>query len=178
MSRIGKLPIPIAEGVTVTLEGHHVTVTGPKGTLDRDVHPEMTVTLNEKQMLVQRPTESKWHKSLHGLTRTLLFNMVQGVHTGYTRAMEIIGVGYRIEDKGDRVVFYLGYSHPIVFIPPEGITIAVQDQTKFQVAGIDKELVGLVAAKIRSFRPPEPYKGKGIKYTDEIIRRKAGKAAV
>lgn len=177
MSRVGKNPIDIPDGVEVNVSKGVVNVKGPKGDLSREVHPQINAKVKDGQLLVARPNESKFHKSLHGLYRSLLLNMVLGVTEGFERKLEIIGVGYRAELKNNRLTLQLGYSHPIVFVPPEGIEIVVENQTSITVRGIDKELVGQVAAKLRSFRPPEPYKGKGIKYEDEYVRRKAGKTA-
>lgn len=177
MSRVGKRPIPLPEGVEVAVEKAKVVVKGPKGTLEREIHPAIKVTKEDGQLNVQRPNDTKLYKSLHGLYRTLVNNMVEGVTKGFEKKLEIVGVGYKAELKNGRLVLQLGYSHPIVFVPPEGITLTVPGPTNITISGIDKELVGRVAAKIRSFRPPEPYKGKGIKYENEYIRRKAGKTA-
>lgn len=177
MSRVGKRPIDLPEGVEVNIKNSTVEVKGPKGSLKTEVNPAIKVASKDNQISVSRPNNSKLYKSLHGLYRTLLNNMVEGVTNGFERKLEIVGIGYRAEFKNDRLVLQLGYSHPIVFVPPEGITITVENPTNIGISGIDKELVGKVAAKIRSFRPPEPYKGKGIKYIDEHIRRKAGKTA-
>lgn len=176
MSRIGRAPIPIPEGVTVDIHKNTVQIKGPKGELKQRVNPDIRVELQENEILVKRPTDNRMHRSLHGLYRSLLNNMVLGVSQGFEKRLEIIGVGYRVEKKGKSVTFLLGYSHPIVFIPPEGIEVSVESNTQIVVRGISKELVGLVAAKIRSFRPPEPYKGKGIRYAGEQVRRKAGKS--
>ena len=177
MSRIGKAPIPIPDGVTVEIKKNVVKVKGPKGELEQKVHPDITVKVADNQVLVKRPTDNRHHRAMHGLYRSLIANMVTGVSQGFSRRLEIIGVGYRAEKKGKAVVFSLGYSHPIVFVPPEGIDISVDTPTNLTINGIDKQLVGQVAAKIRSFRPPEPYKGKGIRYAGEYVRRKAGKSA-
>jgi large subunit ribosomal protein L6 len=176
MSRIGRLPIPVPSGVDVTIEGRSVTVKGPKGSLTRSLHPDMTVTREEGTILVARPTEQKNHKQLHGLTRTLVNNMVVGVTDGYRKGLEITGVGYRAALSGKKLQLNLGYSHQIEIDPPEGITFEVENPTRLSVVGIDKELVGQVAAQVRSTRKPEPYKGKGVRYAGEYIRRKAGKA--
>jgi large subunit ribosomal protein L6 len=176
MSRIGRLPIPVPSGVDVTIEGRSVTVKGPKGSLTRSLHPDMTVTRDEGTILVARPTEQKNHKQLHGLTRTLVNNMVVGVTDGYRKGLEITGVGYRAALSGKKLQLNLGYSHQIEIDPPEGITFEVENPTRLSVVGIDKELVGQVAAQVRSTRKPEPYKGKGVRYAGEYIRRKAGKA--
>lgn len=177
MSRVGKEPIEVPQGVEIHLEGNTMQVTGPKGTLNQKMHPSMLIQYEEGKLLVSRPSDSPVHRSLHGLTRTLVANMVEGVTKGFEKRLEIVGVGYRAEQQGPAIVFQLGYSHPIVFRPPEGITIQIEKGTRLAVSGIHKQLVGQVAAKIRSFRPPEPYKEKGIRYEGEHIRRKAGKAA-
>ncbi|MHB2151015.1 50S ribosomal protein L6 [Calditrichota bacterium LG25] len=178
MSRIGKLPVPIPEKVTVDLqENNFIVVKGPKGQLQRQLHPKINVEIKDNQVVVTRNDDSKFSRSLHGLTRQLVANMVEGVAKGFTKKLQIIGVGYRAELKGKKLVLTLGYSHPIIFSAPDSITISTPSQTEILVSGIDKELVGLVAAKIRSFRKPEPYKGKGIRYENEYVRRKAGKAA-
>lgn len=177
MSRIGKKPIPIPKGVKVEKTDGIIKISGPKGELTAQVHPRIEVEISSDQILVKRRTDSKNDKALHGLWRALINNMVIGVLQGYTRKLEIVGIGYRAELKGKALVLYLGYSHPIIFIPPDGIKIEVPQPTTIVVSGIDKQLVGQVAAKIRSFRPPEPYKGKGIRYEGEFIRMKAGKAA-
>ena len=178
MSRIGKLPIPVPSGVEVDLDNRAVTVKGPKGTLSHTVAAPITVDRNDDgHIAVARPDDERLSRSLHGLTRTLIANMVTGVTQGYEKKLEIVGVGYRVLSKGPtQLEFQLGYSHPIVFDAPEGITFAVEGPTKFGVAGIDKQLVGEVAANIRKLRKPEPYKGKGIRYAGEVVRRKVGKA--
>jgi len=176
MSRIGRLPITVPSGVDVTIDGRNVTVTGPKGSLSRALHPDMTVSREEGTIVVTRPTEQKTHKQLHGLTRTLVNNMVVGVTDGYRKGLEITGVGYRAALNGRKLTLNLGYSHPIEIDPPEGITFEVENPTRLAVVGIDKELVGQIAAKVRQTRKPEPYKGKGVRYSGEYIRRKAGKA--
>ena len=177
MSRIGRLPITIPAGVDVTIDGQNVTVKGPKGTLSRQLHPDMTVSKEDGTIVVTRPTEQKTHKQLHGLTRTLVNNMVVGVTTGYRKPLEITGVGYRAALVGRKLQLNLGYSHSIVFNAPDGITFAVENPTRLGVQGIDKQLVGEVAANIRKLRKPEPYKGKGIRYAGEQVQRKAGKSA-
>lgn len=175
MSRIGKLPIEVPAGVTVTIgEGNVVTVKGPKGTLTRTLAGAMNVALEDNQVVVTRPNDLKKNRSLHGLTRTLIANMVEGVTNGFTKVLEINGVGYRAQKQGKKLVLSLGYSHPVEMEDPEGITTTVE-ANKIIVAGISKEQVGQFAAEIRFKRPPEPYKGKGIKYVDETIRRKEGK---
>ena len=176
MSRIGRLPIPVPSGVDVTIDGRQVTVKGPKGTLSRALHPDMTISREDGTLVVTRPTEQKTHKQLHGLTRTLVNNMVVGVTDGYRKGLEITGVGYRAALNGRKLTLNLGYSHPIEIEPPEGITFEVENPTRLAVVGIDKELVGQIAAKVRATRKPEPYKGKGVRYAGEYIRRKAGKA--
>jgi len=175
MSRIGRKPVVVPKGVTVNVDGHDVTVKGPKGELHRTVPAEMTVTLEDGQVNVQRPTDSSRHRALHGLTRSLVANMVDGVSTGFEKKLEIQGVGYKAESlpKGIRLV--VGYSHPVEYTAPAGITIVVETPTLVKVEGIDKEKVGQVAAELRHVRPPEPYKGKGIRYVGEHVRRKAGK---
>lgn len=177
MSRIGRSPIPVPSGVKVQFgEGNAVTVSGPKGTLTQSFHPDLKIALDDGKLVVERPDESKQHKALHGLTRTLVANMVTGVTQGFTKNLEINGVGYRVAKVGNNLVFQVGYSHPVEFDPPPGIQFAVEGTTKLSVTGIDKYTVGQVAAQIRNIRKPEPYKGKGIKYAAEVIRRKAGKA--
>ena len=177
MSRTGKKPIPIPSGVKVGIDENQVTITGPKGELIRKIHPTMILELDQDKLMVKRPSDSKFHKSLHGVTRTIIANMVSGVTSEYQKGLEIHGVGYKAELFGKKLNLTLGYSHPILFSPPEGLKIQVEGPTKIKVSGVDKELVGLVAAKIRSFRPPEPYKQKGIRYEGEIVRKKAGKTA-
>jgi len=176
MSRIGRLPIAVPSTVDVTIDGRELTVKGPKGTLSRTLHPDMTVSREEDNLVVTRPTEQKTHKQLHGLTRTLVNNMVVGVTDGYRKGLEITGVGYRAALNGNKLTLNLGYSHPIEIDPPEGISFEVENPTRLAVVGIDKELVGQIAAKVRATRKPEPYKGKGVRYAGEYIRRKAGKA--
>jgi large subunit ribosomal protein L6 len=176
MSRIGRMPITVPSGVDVTIDGRNLTVKGPKGTLSRALHPDMTVSREDGTLVVTRPTEQKTHKQLHGLTRTLVNNMVVGVTDGYRKGLEITGVGYRAALNGKKLTLNLGYSHPIEIDPPEGITFEVENPTRLAVVGIDKELVGQIAAKVRQTRKPEPYKGKGVRYSGEYIRRKAGKA--
>jgi len=176
MSRIGRLPIPVPDGVDVTIDGRLVTVTGPKGTLSRELHPEMLISREDGTVIVARPTEQKTHKQLHGLTRTLVNNMVVGVTTGYRKGLEIQGVGYRAALNGRKLTMNLGYSHQVEIDPPAGISFELENPTRLAVVGIDKELVGQVAAKVRASRKPEPYKGKGVRYAGEQVRRKAGKA--
>jgi large subunit ribosomal protein L6 len=176
MSRIGRLPIAVPSGVDVAIDGRRLTVKGPRGELSRELHPDMTVAREDGNIVVSRPTEQKEHKQLHGLTRTLVNNMVVGVTTGYRKPLEITGVGYRASLVGKKLQLNLGYSHPIEIDPPAGISFEVENPTHLAVVGIDKELVGQIAARVRSTRKPEPYKGKGVKYAGERIRRKAGKA--
>ena len=176
MSRIGKRPIAIPAGVEVTLDGNDVRVKGPRGELSRRLHRDVNVRREDGEIVVERPSDQPEHRSLHGLSRTLVANMVEGVTTGFTKILEIVGVGYRAETKPFGLTLALGYSHPIDYKAPEGITLRAVNPTTVEVSGTDKEVVGQVAAEIRSLRPPEPYKGKGVKYQGEVIRRKAGKA--
>lgn len=176
MSRIGKKPIPVPDKVAVTIEKQHLTVKGPKGELALDVHPDMKVTQEDGILAVERPTDERRHRALHGLTRALVANMVHGVSQGFRKSLTIEGVGYTSELRGKDLVMKLGYSHEIVVNPPENIAFTVEDRGRtIHVDGIDKQVVGQVAANIRELRPPEPYLGKGVRYSDEIIRRKAGK---
>ena len=176
MSRIGVKPITVPAGVEVTIaEGNLVTVKGPKGTLVKQLSDELTITKEENTIVVTRPTDNKKHRSLHGLTRTLLNNMIVGVNEGFEKKMELKGVGYRAQKSGNKLVMNLGFSHPVEMVDPEGITVEVPNQLEIIVKGADKQLVGNYAAKIREWRRPEPYKGKGIRYVDEVIRRKEGK---
>ncbi|HEX2041172.1 MAG TPA: 50S ribosomal protein L6 [Acidimicrobiales bacterium] len=178
MSRIGRAPIPVPDGVEVTLADGHIVVRGPRGTLERDIHPDMTVRQDDGVLVVERPDDERRHRALHGLTRSLVNNMVVGVTQGFQRDLEIVGVGYRATAQGPtRIELALGYSHPVVFEAPEGITFEVPTPTRVSVRGIDKQAVGQVAAEIRQIRKPEPYKGKGVRYAGEPVRRKAGKAA-
>lgn len=177
MSRIGKQPIAIPQGVNVNRDGDTLTVKGPKGELSFGLNPAMNVTIGDGEITVTRPNDLAENRSAHGLTRTLIANMVEGVSNGYTKRLEIVGVGFRAEMKGKALQLNLGFSHPIFFFPPEEIEIAVPEATKIEVTGANKQLVGQVAAKIRKLRQPEPYKGKGVKYQGEQIRRKAGKTA-
>jgi large subunit ribosomal protein L6 len=176
VSRIGKKPISL-KGVTAKKTGNVVTIKGSKGELQKEFHPNIDVELTAEEIIVTRPNDLKLNKALHGLTRALLNNMVQGVTEGYSKTLDIVGVGFKAEMKGKGLLLTLGYSHPIFFMAPEQITIEAPTPTQIKISGIDKELVGLIAAKIRSFRKPEPYKGKGVKYSDEVIIRKAGKTA-
>jgi large subunit ribosomal protein L6 len=176
LSRIGKLPIQLPAPVKVTVEPGHVKVEGPKGRLERTLPSEITVKQTDGQLVFERPSDGFRHRALHGLVRSLVNNMVIGVNVGFVKHLELVGVGYRVVKQGDELVLSLGFSHPIRFKPPEGITIDVQDPTKFSVSGISIEDVGQVAANLRGMRPPEPYKGKGVMYRGEKVRRKAGKA--
>ena len=176
MSRIGNKPIEVPQGVEVKIDGNHITVKGPKGTLEKDLHKNMEVVLEGNTITVKRPNDEPVNRSLHGLTRTLIHNMIEGVLNEYKRELEINGVGYRAQKKGNQLVMNLGYSHPVEMDPPEGITFDLPDANHIIVRGIDKELVGQTAAVVRTKRPPEVYRGKGIKYAEEHIRRKEGKA--
>lgn len=178
MSRVGNSPIPIPEAVDVSLEGSRVTVKGPEGETSRSLSPEMEIEVSDGKLRVSRPTDRPRHRELHGLTRSLIANMVQGVTERFGRSLEIHGVGYRALKRGRNLVLHLGFSHPVEFEAPEGIDLEVENPTLVHVRGIDKQLVGAVAAEIRQIRPPEPYKGKGIRYVGEQVRRKAGKATV
>lgn len=175
MSRIGRKPIAIPTGVEISVKDNEVTVKGPKGTLTRTIHPEMTVKVEGNEILVERPSDDRKHRALHGTTRSLIANMVVGVSEGFSKKLELVGVGYRAQMRGNKLVLNVGYSHPVEVEAEEGIKIEVPAATQVVVSGIDKERVGAVAANIRAFRVPEPYKGKGIKYSDEHIRRKEGK---
>jgi len=175
MSRIGKLPIAIPAGVKVDMKGATVSVEGPKGKLAQDIHYKAVVAIEDGTITVTRADDSKLSRSIHGLTRTLISNMVDGVTKGYEKSLEIVGVGYRVTQKGKALDFALGFSHPVEFAAPEGIELVAETQQKIVVKGIDKQLVGQVAANIRELRPPEPYKGKGVRYSGEYILRKAGK---
>jgi large subunit ribosomal protein L6 len=175
MSRIGRKPVTVPKGVTLQLQGNSVAVKGPRGELRRELHPEMQLAFSKDQFTVTRPSEEKRHKALHGLTRTLVQNMVEGVSKGFSKNLEIQGVGYKAEAKPYGVNLIVGYSHPVKYEAPKGIKITVDNNTMVKIEGADKELVGQVAAELRSVRPPEPYKGKGIRYVGEQVRRKAGK---
>jgi len=177
MSRIGKRPVPLPKGVTATIAGQTITLKGPKGEISRTVHAELSLALENDEVAVRRPSDEARHKALHGLTRTLVANMVEGVTKGFTKALEIQGVGYKAEVKPFGVQLVVGYSHPVPYHAPQGIKISVDGNVQVRVEGVDKELVGQVAAELRSIRPPEPYKGKGIRYVGEQVRRKAGKTA-
>lgn len=178
MSRIGRLPITVPSGVDVSIDGQHVQVKGPKGTLERTISEPITISKNDEgQLVVERPNDERESRSLHGLSRTLVNNMVIGVTDGYSKTLEIVGVGYRVISKGpQQVEFNLGFSHPVIVNAPDGITFEVESPTKMHIKGIDKQVVGEVAANIRKIRKPEPYKGKGVRYSGEHVRRKAGKA--
>ena len=176
MSRIGKQPVAIPNGVTVTVEGSAVKVKGPKGELTQQVRPEITVAVEDGKVVVSRGSDSKAHRALHGLTRALIANMVLGVTEGFSKTLEMVGVGYRAEKRGKNLVINAGYSHPVEYPEPAGLTLSTPAPTPIVVQGIDKQQVGQVAAEIRAVRPPEPYKGKGIRYQGEYVRRKAGKA--
>ena len=175
MSRIGRKPIEIPAGVEVMLDNAHITVKGPKGSLSRNLHPDMKVVVNGQELLVERPSDNKLHRSLHGTTRSVVANMVQGVTQGFTKGLDLVGVGYRAAKAGDKITLSLGYSHPVELPKVAGIEVEVPAPTKLIVRGIDKELVGEYAANVRALREPEPYKGKGIKYENEVVRRKVGK---
>ena len=176
MSRIGRMAIPIPSGVQVNIDGNHVEVTGPKGKLERDIAPELTLVQEDGTLRVERPNDDKKSRELHGLTRTLVANMVTGVTDGFRKGLEITGVGYRAQLVGKKLQLNLGYSHPIEIDPPDGVSFEIENPTRLAVVGVDKELVGHIAAKVRATRKPEPYKGKGVRYAGEVVRRKAGKA--
>ena len=175
MSRIGRKPVPLPQGVTVQIDGHKITVKGPKGEISRSLHEDMILALEDGTFVVKRPSDEAQHKALHGLTRTLVANMVEGVTKGYEKTLEIQGVGYKAETKPFGITLTVGYSHVVDYKAPKGITLKAEQPTLVRVSGCDKEMVGQVAANIRGVRPPEPYKGKGIRYTGEKVRRKAGK---
>jgi large subunit ribosomal protein L6 len=175
MSRIGKKPVVIPAGVEVKVEGGKVTVKGPKGTLTRDFHSDIAIKLENNELIVERPSDHRTHRALHGTTRSLIANMVEGVSKGFERGLELIGVGYRAAKSGNKLVLNVGYSHPVEIVPEAGVEVEVPSQTKVIVKGIDKERVGALASNIRAVRAPEPYKGKGIRYEGEFVRRKEGK---
>jgi large subunit ribosomal protein L6 len=177
MSRIGRLPVQILEGVEVRQSNGTLSVKGPKGELTLEVHPDVRVVVDDSEIRVERSSDQKVHRALHGLTRSLIANMVKGVTEGYTKTLEIVGVGYRADAKGKGITINIGFSHPIRYEPTEGVKLACPNQTTIVISGVDKQKVGQTAAEIRGFRPPEPYKGKGIRYQGEQIRRKAGKTA-
>ena len=175
MSRIGRKPVTLPKGVTAQIDGHKVTVKGPKGEISRTLHADMAITLEDGSVLVKRPSDEAQHKALHGLTRTLVANMVEGVTNGFAKSLEIQGVGYKAEPKPFGVQLVVGYSHPVPYHAPQGIKITVTNNVNVKIEGADKEIVGQVAAELRAVRPPEPYKGKGVRYQGEQVRRKAGK---
>mgnify|MGYP001100008444 CR=1 FL=1 len=176
MSRVGRMPITVPQGVTVVINQDEVTVNGPRGELRRRFNRDISITLNNNSLIVSRPSDSKVHRSLHGLTRSLLANMVEGVTSGFEKSLEIVGVGYRAENKGDKLLIRVGYSHPVEVSPLPGVSLAVEGINRIKVTGIDKQVVGEMAAKIRAIRPPDAYKGKGIRYARELVHLKAGKA--
>lgn len=178
MSRVGKMPITVPPGTVVTIKQDEVTVSGPKGELSRRFSPDMSITLENDSLIVSRPSDSREHRSMHGLTRTLLANMVEGVANGWEKTLEIVGVGYRAEKVGDKLVINVGFSHPVEVTPLPGVSLAVEGASRIKVSGISKEVVGEMAAEIRAIRPPDAYKGKGIRYAGESVRLKAGKAGV
>ena len=176
MSRVGQMPITVPTGVSVTIEQDEVAVNGPKGELRRSFSHDMSITLNNDTLMVSRPSDKREHRSLHGLTRSLLANMVEGVSNGFEKNLEIIGVGYRAQKAGDKLVINIGFSHPVEVAPLPGVTLVVEGANRIKVSGINKEVVGEMAARIRSIRPPDAYKGKGIRYSGEVVHLKAGKA--
>ncbi|MEZ4471786.1 MAG: 50S ribosomal protein L6 [bacterium] len=176
MSRIGRLPVPLPTGVTVELSGQRISAKGPKGRLSGEIPSQVQMRLDGARVLVERTSDDRITRSMHGLARTLVRNLVEGVTTGFSRTLEINGVGYRVEQKKSYLVFTLGYSHPIFYEVPEGVEARIENPTRLTLSGMDRQAIGAAAAKIRSFRAPEPYKGKGIKYSDEVIRRKEGKS--
>ena len=176
MSRVGKRLITVPAGIEVTIKGSDVTVKGPKGTLSRSLHPDISIGMNDGIITVTRPTDNRIHRSLHGLTRTLVANMVEGVHEGFRKVLEVVGVGYRAQMAGEKLMLQIGYSNPVEIIAPEGISLSVEGTNKVIISGIDKELVGKVSADIRALRPPDHYKGKGLRYSGEKVRLKAGKS--
>ncbi|MDO8568952.1 MAG: 50S ribosomal protein L6 [Dehalococcoidales bacterium] len=176
MSRIGRMPIPVPSGVTATITENRVTIKGPRGELSRTFHPDMTIALKDNVLTVSRPSDGRSHRALHGLTRSLLNNMVEGVTKGFGKDLEVVGVGYRAEKAGDKLVLRVGLAHPLEITPMPGISLAVEGANKIKITGIDKEAVGESAAKLRALRPPDAYKGKGIKYAGEVIHLKPGKA--
>ena len=176
MSRVGRMPITVPPGVAVSIKQDEVTVTGPRGELYRRFHPDMSITLDDDTLMVSRPSDGRVHRSLHGLTRSLLANMVEGVARGFEKELEIVGVGYRAEKAGDKLVIRIGFSHLVEVPPLPGVSLSVEGSNRIKVTGIDKEVVGEMAARIRAIRPPDAYKGKGIRYAGESVRLKAGKA--
>ena len=177
MSRVGRMPITVPSGVTVTINGDEVVVKGPKGELQRRVHPDMSIDQSDNNIVVTRPSDSREHRAMHGLTRTLVANMVEGVSAGFVKTLEIVGAGYRVEKVEDKLVIRVGYSHPVEVSPLPGVTLDREGATRIKVSGINKEVVGEMAAKIRAVRPPDAYKGKGIRYAGEVVRLKPGKGA-
>lgn len=176
MSRIGRMPIPLPQGVEVDIKGSEVTVKGPKGELSRSFHPAMSISVDDRTVIVSRPSDNRIHRSHHGLTRSILSNMVVGVSQGFQKDLELVGVGYRAQKAGDKVILEVGYSHPVEFTSPAEVTVDVVAAQRLAVQGIDREVVGDVAAKIRAVRPPDHYKGKGIRYAGEVVRLKPGKS--
>ena len=177
MSRVGRQPIAVPEGVVLEIgDANHVTVRGPRGELSQQLNPVMRIAQRDGTVVVERPSDERLHRAQHGLTRALLANMVEGVSRGFQKSLEVVGVGYRAQKNGDKLVLQVGYSHPVVMDPPPRIAFAIEGTNRIHVQGIDKQLVGEIAAQIRRIRPPEPYKGKGIRYAGEVVRRKAGKA--
>ncbi len=176
MSRVGTKPIPLPKGVEVSIKGHQITVKGPQGELTRAFSPDMTVTLEDGNLLVSRPSDNRIHRSLHGLTRSLLANMVEGVSNGFRKSLELVGMGYRAQKSGDKLVLQVGYTHPVEITPPPGISLAVEGTNRVIVSGVDKQLVGQLAAEIRAVKPPNSYVGKGIRYSGELVRLKPGKS--
>lgn len=175
MSRVGRTPITMPQSIVVNIKKNKITVTGPKGELSRRFNPDMRITQKDDSLIVERPSDSKEHRSLHGLTRSLLANMVEGVANGFEKTLEIVGVGYRVEKKGDNLEIRVGYSHPVEVLPLPGISLAAEGANRIKVSGISKETVGEMAARIRAIRPPDAYKGKGIRYAGEVVRLKPGK---
>ncbi len=176
MSRVGQMPIIVPEGVTVSIKQDEVTITGPRGELHRHFNSDMAITLSDSSLIVSRPSDSRVHRSLHGLTRSLLANMVEGVSKGFEKSLEIVGMGYRAEKAGNKLIISVGYSHKVEVLPLPGVSLAVERTNRIKVTGIDKEVVGEMAAEIRAIRPPDAYKGKGIRYAGELVKLKAGKA--
>ena len=176
MSRVGRMPIPVPEGVKIEIGKNEVSASGPKGELRRQFNPDISVTMEDGNLVVKRPTDGRVHRSLHGLIRSLLANMVAGVSKGFEKQLEIVGVGYRAEKEGENLIFRVGYSHPVKVSPLPGISLSVEGNNRIKVSGIEKEVVGQMAAEIRAIRPPDAYKGKGIRYTGEVVRLKPGKA--
>lgn len=176
MSRVGQKPIAVPQGVSVSIGENEVTVSGPKGELRQRIHPDMSITWSNDNLVVSRPSDGRGHRSMHGLTRTLLANMVEGVTKGFEKSLEMVGVGYRAQEVGDKLVLNIGFSHPVEVTPLPGVSLAVEGANRMKISGINKEMVGEMAARIRAIRPPDAYKGKGIRYAGELVRLKAGKA--